>query len=70
MKTKTNGIPQKTLVLKHLMKNKTLTPLECLKRYGIYRVASYVCQLRQEGFNIVNIQKEKKTTYAVYTLKK
>lgn len=69
MKTK-KEITQKEQVLKHLLKFKTLSPLQAWTQYGIYRVASYVCTLKREGFKINNIQKEKKKNYAVYTLVK
>jgi len=38
--------PQAKTVLRHLEKGKTLTPLEALGVYGIYRLAARIMEIR------------------------
>ena len=39
-------------VLKHLKKHKSIMPLQALNLYGIYRLASRINELREDGHNI------------------
>lgn len=43
---------QNETLKKWLVKNKTITPLRALNELGIYRLASRVRDLRDEGMNI------------------
>lgn len=43
---------QRQIVMEHLQKYGTLTPLEALYEYGIMRLASRVCELRKMGAKI------------------
>lgn len=65
---------QKQMVLSHLKKS-SITPLEALRKYGTFRLAALVFNLKAEGHNIVtdivNIKTKKNPKYvAKYTLKK
>lgn len=62
--------PQAQKVLKHLKKHKTITPLEALGVYGIYRLAARILELRQSGINVITkMQKDANyKPYARYTL--
>jgi hypothetical protein len=48
MKTET----QNEMILKHLREHKCIMPLEALNLYGVYRLASRINELRQDGHNI------------------
>ncbi|MEN8008712.1 MAG: helix-turn-helix domain-containing protein, partial [Candidatus Krumholzibacteriota bacterium] len=65
MKTQT----QRNKVLVHLNSGAALTPLEAQKRYGIGRLAARIKELRDQGFDIVDIRKEAGTRYSVYRLR-
>ena len=39
-------------ILRHLKDNGSITSLEALKEYGIMRLASRICDLKQEGYLI------------------
>jgi DNA-directed RNA polymerase specialized sigma subunit len=41
------SLPQKEKVLNHLIKKGSLTSIEAINRYGITRLASYICQLKK-----------------------
>ena len=48
---------QKEDILAHLKKGHSITPLEALSQFGCFRLASVVCKLKNEGYNIKsNIQ--------------
>lgn len=49
---------QKNTVLKHLRKYRSITNMEALVVYGIYRLGAAVYDLRREGHNIVNTMKQ------------
>lgn len=40
-------------LLTHLKRKRTITPLEALDRYGIFRLAARVQELRAQGHGIV-----------------
>jgi len=44
---------QKDMVLGYLQKGKSLTPLEALEKFGCFRLAARVHDLRNAGHNIV-----------------
>ena len=39
-------------VLKHLQDGKTITPMQCLRLYGGFRLADTIFKLKKEGHNI------------------
>ena len=43
----------KSLIRKRLVDGGSITPLEALRDYGCYRLASRINDLRREGLNIV-----------------
>jgi len=43
---------QRQLIMEHLEKFGSITPIEALQEYGIMRLASRICELRQMGANI------------------
>lgn len=40
---------QNATILKHLKRNRTLSPLEALKRFGVMRLAARIYELRNDG---------------------
>lgn len=61
------SLPQKEKVLNHLIKKGSLTSIEAIDRYGITRLASYICQLRKTYKKLLNSEwvtkkKQGKTT--------
>lgn len=65
-----NVTPQARKVLRHLEKYKSITPLEALGVYGIFRLAARIYELRREGFDVVTINQrdENEKPYAKYVL--
>ena len=65
-----NVSPQARKVLRHLEKYRSITPLEALGVYGIFRLAARVYELRREGFNVVTtmFRDENEKPYAKYVL--
>jgi hypothetical protein len=66
-------VSQEQLVLQHLKSGKSLTPIEALNRYGIFRLSARIHRLRDAGHiirteNITNPTGTK--TYAAYRLEK
>lgn len=43
---------KKGKILKHLQQGKVITPYIALSQFGHFRLASCICRLRSEGFNI------------------
>lgn len=62
--------PQARKVLRHLERHRSITPLEALGVYGIFRLAARVYELRREGFNVVTtiMRDENEKPYAKYVL--
>lgn len=65
-----NVSPQARKVLRHLEKNRSITPLEALGVYGIFRLAARIYELRMEGFNVVTtiMRDDNEKPYAKYVL--
>ena len=63
---------QKSIVRQHLLDGNSITPLEALNRFGIFRLAAVVHELRDEGLNIITekFQVSPKKRVAKYYLKK
>lgn len=56
----------------HLLNGKSLTGLEAIQLFNVYRLSSVINRLRNEGIPIETkmIQREDGTTYAKYYIKK
>jgi hypothetical protein len=63
---------QKAQVRHHLLQGKSITPLEALNKFGIFRLAAVVHELRNEGLDIITekFQVSPKKRVAKYYLKK
>lgn len=61
---------QNELILKHLQRRKSISPVEALISYGVMRLASRIHELRQAGYHIITIMKrdEAGQAYARYSL--
>lgn len=66
---------QKRQILAYLQTGATLSPLEALQRFGCFRLAARIANLRDEGYDIVTFRDEvyypdgTKKTFARYALK-
>ncbi len=57
-------------ILKHLRKG-SINPLQALKLYGCFRLASRISELKKEGYNIVaKMVTRNNKRFAVYSLEK
>ena len=63
---------QKANVRAWLLKGRSITPLEALNKFGIFRLAAVVHELRDEGMDIITekFQVSPKKRVAKYYLKK
>jgi hypothetical protein len=55
MKTKINNMKlptQKQRIIRHLKDKGSITALQAMKEYGIMRLTSRICELKDEGYNI------------------
>lgn len=50
-------------VLNHLLTHGSLTQYESLERYGSWRLAAIICNLRKKGMNIITEPINIKTRY-------
>jgi hypothetical protein len=62
---------QKSIVRQHLLDGNSITPLEALNRFGIFRLAAVVHELREEGLPIITekIQVSPRKRVAKYFIK-
>lgn len=44
-----------------------ITQLECINRYGTWRLSQYIMVMRRSGLNIVSEEKKVKTRFGWYT---
>lgn len=51
---------QQSRVLNHLRQNGSITPLEAMNLYGIYRLSVHVWRPRKKGYNIVTVEQDGK----------
>ena len=60
---------QNEMILAYLKKGKSITPLDALNKFGCFRLAARVSDLRKDGLNIATkfVTKEGKN-YASYRL--
>ena len=60
---------QKKQIEKYLSSGKQLTPMQALSKFGCFRLAARVAELRNEGLNIkTKILTKKGKSFASYTL--
>jgi hypothetical protein len=60
---------QKQQIEAYLTKGKSLTPIDALTKFGCFRLAARIADLRNEGLNIATkIVTKKGKSYASYTL--
>ena len=50
---KEKKMTQKDMILSWLQKGKTITPMEALEKFGCFRLAARIHNLRESGHNIV-----------------
>ena len=69
------AMTQKQIILTHLQKKGSIDSMSAIVKYGITRLASYILQLKNEGYYIETERKKVKsrqgatTSIAVYKLK-
>tara|TARA_R100000773_G_scaffold15014_2_gene13731 strand:- start:441 stop:701 length:261 start_codon:yes stop_codon:yes gene_type:complete len=49
---KMKKLTQKDRIIRHLNDKGSITALEAMKEYGIMRLTSRICELKDEGYNI------------------
>ena len=49
---KMKTLTQKDRIIRHLNDKGSITALEAMKEYGIMRLTSRICELKDEGYNI------------------
>ena len=54
---------QKQRILRHFKDHKSITALEALREYGIMRLASRICEMRNEGTSIKSELVKSKNKY-------
>lgn len=63
-------LAQRDLIRDDLIAGKTITPMDALEKYGCYRLAARIGELRKEGMDIVTRQYANDNMYAHYSLAK
>lgn len=58
---------QNKILYKHLSTKGGITSLEAIKLYGITRLASRICDLRQQGYNIVDVWENGTNRFGIAT---
>jgi len=59
---------QRDMIRQDLLDGKVITPIDALDKYGCYRLAARISELREEGMPIVTYQDPNKNMYAQYSL--
>lgn len=60
---------QTALILSHLLTGKSINPMEALKKFGCFRLASRIWDLRFDGYDITAERVTvKKKTFASYSI--
>lgn len=60
---------QTALILSHLLTGKSINPMEALKKFGCFRLASRIWDLRFDGYDITMERVTvKKKTFASYSI--
>jgi len=65
-----NKQSQNDMILKHLMAGRSISPLEAMGVFGVYRLAARIFELRESGHEITKVIKDdgRGRTYAEYSL--
>jgi len=65
-----NKQSQNDMILKHLKAGKSISPLEAMGVFGVYRLAARIFELRESGVEITKVIKDdgRGRTYAEYSL--
>tara|TARA_Y100000114_G_C11682828_1_gene289453 strand:- start:385 stop:600 length:216 start_codon:yes stop_codon:yes gene_type:complete len=69
-------LTQKERIIRHLNDKGSITALQAMKDYGIMRLTSRICELKDEGYNIKSEFVSSKNrynepvSYSKYTLQK
>lgn len=61
---------QKKKILKHLERGWGITPITALQKYGCFRLAARIKDLRDEGYNIKTVPSKDGKQFATYKLSK
>lgn len=62
-------ISQNLEILKHLQNNGSITPIDALKQYGVFRLGARIYDLKRKGYNIATeIVYKGRKKYAKYVL--
>lgn len=59
---------QREMIRQDLLAGKVITPIDALEKYGSYRLAARIAELREEGMAITTYQDPKNNMYAQYAL--
>lgn len=60
---------QTTAILKALQAGDKITPLDALKRFGVFRLAARICELKEAGHDVkVSMVKSGENRFAEYSL--
>ena len=59
---------QRDRIRADLEAGKTITPIDALEKYGCYRLAARITELRKEGMQINTYQDPQNNMYAQYSL--
>ncbi len=61
-------ISQRDRIKADLEAGKTITPIDALEKYGCYRLAARIGELRKDGMKITTYQDPQNNMYAQYAL--
>ena len=64
---RTNRVNKTQKVLQHLLRGKTISPLEAFNRYKTMRLSAIIIDLKKDGYPIANIGSKE---YAIYEIEK
>jgi len=59
---------QRDRIRADLKAGKTITPIDALEKYGCYRLAARIAELRKDGMDITTYQDPQNNMYAQYSL--
>ena len=68
MHIRNRQIPQRDRIEADLKAGKTITPIDALEKYGCYRLAARIAELRKDGLEITTYQDPSNNMYAQYSL--
>jgi hypothetical protein len=61
---------QTEMIHAHLRKGKSITPMDALRKFGCFRLAARIMELRNDGARIITVKERKNgKTFARYKLK-